>query len=152
MKRFVVLTGLLLALSGSPVLADPSAAAGEPVWCMVTDTGAAVAVSQVACLVAADDETTFAIVLQGGTVVDGVSRVTFDKTFPTGIGRVEDRPFGVNKELEIEGVAPDTPVRIYDTGGTLRTTGTARHTSLASLPTGIYIIQVNNTSFKINKK
>ena len=49
----------------------------------------------------------------------------------------------------------DLPVfvtNVYDAGGKLRQMGTARLTSLQSLPAGIYIIQVNNTSFKIRKQ
>ena len=79
MKRVIALAGLLLALFRI------SASAEEPVWCLMTDSGIAIAMSQVTCLVAADDETTFGIVLQDGTVLAGVRRATFDQTIPTGI-------------------------------------------------------------------
>ena len=146
MKRVIALAGLLLALFRIPVSAE------EPVWCLMTDGGIAIAMSQVTCLVAADDETTFGIVLQDGTVLAGVRRATFDQTIPTGIEKPGETIFRVNKELSLEGVAPGTPVRVYDAGGKLRQMGTARLTSLQSLPAGIYIIQVNNTSFKIRKQ
>ncbi len=146
MRRLIVLTGLLLALSRIPVSAE------EPVWCMTTDKGVAVAMSQVACLAAADDDTTFGIVLQDGTVLAGVKRVTFNQTIPTGIEKIEENVIRVSKELGLEGVAPNTPVCVYDTSGKLRQKATASLVSLASLPAGIYIIQVNNTSFKIQKQ
>lgn len=144
MKQIIALAGLLLALL--------PASAEKSVWCMMTDSGIAVEMSQVTCLVAADNETTFGIVLQDGTILSGVHRVTFDQTIPTGIEKPEETIFRVNKELGLDGVAPGTPVRVYDTDGKLRQKGTARLISLQSLPTGIYIIQVNNTSFKIIKQ
>lgn len=145
-KRLIALAGLLLALSGIPASAE------EPVWCMMTDEGIAVAMNQVTCLVAADDETTFGIVLQDGTILADVHRVTFDKSIPTGIEKPVESVFRVSKELGLEGVAPNTPVHVYDTSGKLRQKGTAHLISLTSLPAGIYIIQVNNTSFKIRKQ
>lgn len=146
MRRLIVFAGLLLTLFRTPASAE------EPVWCMMTDQGVAVAMSQVSCLVAADDETTFGIVLQDGTVLTGVKRVHFDQTIPTGIEKVEEDIIRVSKELGLEGVAPNTPVRVYDTSGKLRQKGTARLVTLTSLPAGVYIIQVNNTSFKIRKQ
>ena len=147
MKRILTTAGLVvLALLRNPALAE------ESVWCMMTDSGISVAMSQVACLVAADDETTFGIVQKDGTVLTDVHRVTFDQTIPTGIQKPEETIFHVTKELGLEGVAPDTPVNVYDTEGKLRQKGTAHLVSLASLPAGIYIIQVNNTSFKVRKQ
>lgn len=146
MRRLIVFAGLLLTLFRTPASAE------EPVWCMMTDQGVAVAMSQVSCLVAADDETTFGIVLQDGTVLTGVKRVHFDQTIPTGIEKVEEDIIRVSKELGLEGVAPNTPIRVYDTSGKLRQKGTARLVTLTSLPAGVYIIQVNNTSFKIRKQ
>lgn len=147
MKRVIAFAGLaVLALFRTPALAE------EPVWCLVTDDGIVVEMSQVTCLVAADDETTFGIVLQDGTVMAGVRRVSFDRTIPTGIAKTEGAIFLVNKELGLEGIAPETPVSVFDTDGKLRLKGSARLISLAPLPAGIYIIQVNNTSFKIRKQ
>ena len=145
-KQFVVLTGLLLALFRIPASAE------EPVWCLLTDSGIAVAMNEVTCLMAADDETTFGIVLQDGTVLAGIRRVSFDQTIPTRIEKPEETIFRVNKDIGLEGVAPDTPVNVFDTGGILRLKGTAGLISLTSLPTGIYIIQIKNTSFKIKKQ
>ncbi len=147
MKRIFATVGLaVIALFMNSALAE------EPVWCMMTDSGISVAMSEVTCLAAADDETTFGIVLQDGTVLTDVHRVTFGQTIPTGIEKPEGTIFRVTKELGLEGVAPDTPVNVYDTDGKLRQKGTARLISLSSLTAGIYIIQVNNTSFKIRKQ
>ena len=147
MKRFIALAGLsLLTLFRNPASAE------EPVWCLLTDSGLAVAMDELSCLVAADDETTFGVVLLDGTVLDNIHRVTFEQTIPTSIKKPKQNIIRVNKELELEGVAPDTPVLLFDTSGKLRQKSTANLVQLTSLPAGIYIIQAGNTRFKIRKQ
>lgn len=146
MKRTLLLAGLLLALSLHPALAQ------EERWCLVTDTGVSIAMNQVTCLAAADDETTFSVVLTDGSAIAGISTARFEQRIPTPIKAVKDETIHVGRDLSLEGLAPDTPVRVYDTTGKLRQKGTANLISLTSLPAGIYIIQVNNTSFKIRKQ
>lgn len=145
MRKIFFFVGLLTVLCGQPVLAE------EPVWCLVTEDGKAIAMSRVSCLVAADDETTFSVVLKDGTTLDGLQKAIFDQRVPMGIKGVTDDPIRVNRELSLEGVAPETPVRVYGTGGKLLRQSTAQLIELADLPSGIYIIQVNGTSFKVAK-
>lgn len=148
MKQTVTLLATLILIAVTTIPAH----AEEPVWCMVTDQGHAIEMSQVACLAAADEETTFGIVLKDGTIINNVQRVTFDQIIPTGIRRTSETPLPVNRELGLEGIAPETPVNVYDTGGKLRMKGTAGLITFTTLPDGIYIIQINNTSFKIRKQ
>ena len=145
MKKTKALAGLLAMLCLQPAQAE------DETWCLVTNKEVVIAMSDVACLAAADDESTFSVVLTSGNVVTGVARATFEKRIPTGIRKTTDDPIRVGRDMSLEGVSPDTPVRVYDTEGKLRQKGTARYVSLASLPAGIYIIQVNNTSFKVKK-
>ena len=146
MKRLFILIGMVLAMNGVSLQAE------EPVWCMVTDSGIAIQMDQVVCLVAADDESTFGIVLHDGSVMDKISRVTFAHIIPTVIKGPQETTFRVNRDLGIEGVAPNTPIGVYDVSGKLRMKGTAGRINLTVLPDGIYIIQINNTSFKIRKQ
>ena len=145
-KRIFIFTGLLMALLGNQVLAT------EPVWCLQTDKGIAVAMNQVACLVATDEEATFGVVMKDGGLIDGVSRVTFERTTPTDIKEMEQKPFRVNKDLSLEGVSPKTPIYVYDASGKLLRQGVAKSVELSDLQSGIYLIRVNQTTFKIRKQ
>lgn len=145
-KRIFIFTGLLMALLGNRTMA------AEPVWCLLTDKGVVVAMNQVACLVAADEEATFGVVMKDGGLIDGVSRVTFERTTPTDIKEMEQKPFRVNKDLSLEGVSPETPVYVYDASGKLLRQGVAKSVELSDLQSGIYLIRVNQTTFKIRKQ
>ena len=146
MKKIFILAGLLLALCGQSALAD-----GQP-WCLVTETGNAVAMSQVSCLVAADDDVTFSVVLKNGSTLSGVQKATFAQREESGIEAVTSEPIRVNSELSLEGVEPNTLVRVYATNGKLLRETSAQLVKLSDLPSGIYIIKVNETSFKIAKQ
>ena len=145
MKKLFIIIGLLALLMVQPAKAE------ESVWCIVTEWGTAIAMSDVACLVAADDETTFSIVLNDGNSVKGVHKATFNNQVPAGIREVSRTPIRVNSEFSLEGVDPSSPVRVFDVSGKLLLQGTAQLVKLTTLPAGIYIIQVDGTSFKIAK-
>ncbi len=144
-KRILAWALLLMAPWCGHALAD------DEVWCLLTDNGSAVAMSDVRCLAAADDDVTFSVIMKDGGTLEGVRKVTFGKGVPTGIDRVTAKPISVNSELSLEGVAPTTPVRLYGVDGKLVRQGTAQGIRIADLPSGIYIIQVKETSFKIRK-
>ena len=147
MKKFFFLVGLCTVLCGQPVLAD-----SQP-WCLVTDNGSAVPVSSVACLATtAEDGETFAVVMTDGTILGGVSKATFEQRVPTAIEAVESNPIRVTDELSLDGIDPATPVSVYTTGGKLLRKTSAKQIQLSDLPSGIYIIKVNETSFKIAKQ
>ena len=77
MKRLTILSLTLLLLL-------PLARAEERVWCLITDSGESVAMSEVLCLAAADDDSTFAVVLKEGEAIAGVRRARFGMEIPTG--------------------------------------------------------------------
>ena len=78
MKRLTILSLALLLLL-------PLARAEERVWCLITDSGESVAMSEVLCLAAADDVSTFAVVLKEGEAIAGVRCARFGMEIPTGI-------------------------------------------------------------------
>lgn len=145
-NRFLLWVGLLSAMFLQEARAD------DRTWCLVTDSDVAIAMNQVSCLVAADDEVTFCVVLTDGSVVDNVRKAFFEKRVATSIKIQEVVPICVSRDLSLDGISPDTPVVLYDTSGKLVLRGVARLLTVSSLPTGIYIVHVNNTSFKINKQ
>lgn len=128
------------------------AKAEEVTWCLITDQGLAIAMSEITCLVAADEETTFAVVTKDGTVVDGVVRASFDQRVPTAIEKVSEEPIRVLHDLSMEGVDPNTPVRIFEPDGKLVRQSKAAHIQLDDLPAGLYLININKTTFKISKQ
>ncbi|MBQ9295263.1 MAG: hypothetical protein IJ219_10125 [Bacteroidaceae bacterium] len=67
------------------LLLMPLLRAEERVWCLITDGGERVAMSDVLCLAAADDDSTFAVVLTDGSTIAGVRRAHFDIEIPTGL-------------------------------------------------------------------
>lgn len=77
---------LALALLSLPCLAEAlPQQVEEKVWCLITDAGESVPMSEVLCLAAADDDSTFAVVLKGGDAIAGVRRAHFDMEIPTGL-------------------------------------------------------------------
>lgn len=121
------------------------------VWCLVADGGRAVAMSDVRFLAAADNDSTFAVVLNDGSTIQDVRCVTFEQRIPTGIQAITRDPLCVANDLSLEGVDPTMPVSVYTVGGQLVRRSTASSISLSSLAKGIYIISVGHTNFKISK-
>lgn len=121
------------------------------VWCLVADDVHAVAMNDVRFLVAADDESTFSVVLKDGNTIQSVRCVTFAQRIPTSIRAIATEPVRVTMNLCLEGVDPSTPVSVYTTGGQLVSRGNASSVNLSSLAKGVYIVSVGQTNFKILK-
>lgn len=146
LKRYLILACFCAGMAGRLLAAE------EDTWCLLTDAGDALPMQQVVCLVAADDDVTFGVLLKDGNVIDGVRKATFGQTNPTAIKGVGQTPVHVSKDLTLEGVPATTPVFVYTTKAELVRKATAASVQLADLPAGIYLININKTTFKICKE
>lgn len=127
------------------------AMAEERVWCLITDTGESVAMSDVLCLVASDDDSTFAVVLKDGSSIGGVGRAHFDIEFSTGIkepSMVEARDL-----LHLTSVPKGCIAYIYSLDGKLMQQASAdEEINISNLPSrAYYIIKLGQNSFKFRK-
>lgn len=125
--------------------------AEERVWCLIADSGESVAMSEVLCLAAADDDSTFAVVLTNGTAIGGVRRAHFDISIPTGLtkpGIVVARDI-----LQLTNAPAGSTVSIYSIDGKLmRQAKSDEEIDVSTLPANTYyIIRLGETSFKFRK-
>ena len=143
---------LALALLSLPCLAEAlPQQVEEKVWCLITDAGESVPMSEVLCLAAADDDSTFAVVLQGGDAIAGVRRAHFDMEIPTGLtkpGIVVARDV-----LNLTNMPAGSIARIYTIDGKLmQQARTDEEIDISALPSrAYYIIMLGQTSFKFRK-
>lgn len=123
----------------------------ERVLCLITDGGESIAMSEVLCLAAADDEATFAVVLTNGETIAGVRRTHFDTSIPTGIkkpGIVVARDI-----LHLSKVPEGSTAYIYTIDGKLIGQAKANEEiDISALPSrAYYIIRLGETTFKFRK-
>ena len=123
----------------------------EKVWCLITDGGESVPMSEVLCLAAANDDSTFAVVLKGGDAIAGVRRAHFDMEIPTGLtkpGIVVARDV-----LNLTNMPAGSIARIYTIDGKLmQQARTDEEIDISALPSrAYYIIMLGQTSFKFRK-
>lgn len=123
----------------------------ERVWCLITDNGESVAMSDVLCLAAADDDSTFAVVLTNGVTIGGVRRAHFDIEIPTGVTRpgiVVARDI-----LHLTNAPSGSNVSIYSIDGKLmRQAKSDEEIDVSTLPAHTYyIIKLGETTFKFRK-
>ncbi len=149
---------LLLLLLCTSIAAN----AADNVWCMVTDSGAKIAMNRIGFLLASDQSDVFDIVCNDGEVIYGVATATFEQTVPTGI----DSPVGkseaevtimpASEEIRLMGCKEGTKVSIYDTAGRnvkQVTLNSAEGTVfIGDLPKGIYVVSVGKARVKFMKK
>lgn len=144
MKRNTILSLALLLLL-------PLAKADERVWCLITDSGERVAMNDVLCLAAADDDSTFAVVLTDGSAIAGVRRAHFDIEIPTALTKTD---IVVARDvLHLTKVPAGSIVSIYSIDGKLMQQAKAdEEIDVSSLPArAYYIIRLGETSFKFRK-
>jgi hypothetical protein len=153
-----LLLSLLLALTATTM----RAAEGD-VWCMVTESGQSVALSQVHYLLSlgANSES-FTIVLRDGSTIDNVTKVTFSQTTPSAISpatmtdetALHHRIAG--SELVLMGCPEGSPVSIVALSGKtlLRSVTSGRQTTIdiSSLAKGVYILSLGQTNLKFMKR
>lgn len=133
------------------LLMIPLVKAEERVWCLITDTGESVAMSDVLCLAAADDDSTFAVVLTNGAAIGGVRRAHFDISIPTGLmkpGIVVARDI-----LQLMNAPAGSTVSIYSIDGKLmQQAKTDEEINISTLPPHTYyIIRLGQATFKFRK-
>lgn len=149
MKRLLLFA---LSLFSAISLVHAQEASDKQTWFLVTDNGQKAEMADVACLVAADDEATFNVVLSNGTSLTDVRRAYFKKEDPTGIRLLEGSIVSGRDSFTIMTVPPTTHVAIYTTDGRLMKNASAQHVDISTLPKGIYLLKVNHVSFKFEKK
>ncbi len=131
-------------------------------WVLITDSGIEVAISDVECLVAADNAESFTVMKKTPTDnITGVKSATFTKRELSSIGStlggngMTIMPDHVSNSITITG-APGAEARITATNG--RTVLQTRLTEyndridISSLEPGMYILSINNSSIKFIKK
>lgn len=140
-----------------------TAAMADNVWCMVTPTGQAIAMSDVDYLVSAGGQTpaTFDIVLKDGSHIT-TGRIDFAQMEPTGIEDVRpsaDEPVissVIDSQLTISGTAAGQQVTVYGLSGAtlLRTVTAEAQTTLyiGNLTPGVYVLKVGDTAIKFMKR
>lgn len=125
--------------------------AEERVWCLITDGGESVPMSEVQCLAAADDDSTFAVVLTSGDAIAGVRRAHFSMEIPTGLAK--PGIIVARDVLQLSGTAAGSIASIYSTDGKLiRQARADEEIDISALPArAYYIIRLGETSFKFRK-
>ena len=123
----------------------------EKVWCLITDGGESVPMSEVLCLAAADDDSTFAVVLKGGDAMAGVRRAHFDMEIPTGLAKPS---IVVARDLlHLTNIPAGNIAYIYTIDGKLMQQAKAdEEIDISTLPSrAYYIIRWGEASFKFRK-
>lgn len=154
-KLLAAAAGLLAAAA----FATPAAA--ERVWQMVTDGDVAIPMTQVSYLVAADDAQNFSVVRTDGSLVEGVTSVSFSQSEPVGVteiaeaGRVSLLSNAVAESLTLQEAA-GREVAVYDLDGRCRIALTAaddaQKVNVSTLESGMYILRAGNVSIRFIKK
>lgn len=151
---FVFTFGIAVALHGA-----------DMIWCAVTDRAESIELSRINCLVAADGEDIFSVLLDDGSTVDDVKSLSFERLVPTSIspvliGNNPDILFdtdGVTRSVTVTGLAPLDRIAVMsldgrslicrDNDGALSVT-----LDVSGLSSGYYILSVGTTVTKFYKK
>ena len=139
-----------------------SAHADNEVWCMVTQSDQAIAMSEVHYLLSlGDDSEVFTIVCHDGSTIENVTKVTFSQTIPTGISSPVTHETAllsrvVGNTLVLLGCAEGTAISIVDLSGktALQTAAQSRQTTIdiSALASGVYVLRVGETNLKFLKQ
>lgn len=125
-------------------------------WMLITDDARQVPMSNVAALLAADDASTFSIVLNEGETIQDVKSCTFE--FTNGISTVtgkqgDGRPIIANGRITLSNVAPGAAVSIYTINGMkVMDANAAGSIDISQLKAGAYVLNIGRTAVKFIKK
>lgn len=138
--------------------------AANTVWCMVTNGGQSIPVSNVSYILAeGTSPETFSIVLKSGSPVENVGMVKFAQLEATGIDAVPTTDGSVpmlarafDGQLMISNAAAGLPVRVLSVNGQLVKSSVTDNGStelfIGDLTSGVYILKVGDTAVKFMKK
>ncbi len=139
-----------------------SARADNEVWCMVTQSDQAIAMSEVHYLLSlGDDSEVFTIVCHDGSTIENVTKVTFSQTIPTAISSPVTHETAllsrvVGNTLVLLGCDAGAAISIVDLSGktALQTAAQSRQTTIdiSALASGVYVLRVGETNLKFLKQ
>jgi hypothetical protein len=139
-----------------------SVRASDPVWCLVTNTGVQIPLSNVSYIfMDGNDAETFTIVPKTGSQISGVGKATVEQLDPTKISlpiMADGQPMlqVESNSICISGCEVGLPVAVYTVGGNTVLQGKTQSGStvldIVELPKGIYVLKVGNTSLKFSRK
>ncbi len=147
-------------LLGALLFVGALSANAELQWVLVTDAGTQIPMSQIECLMAADDAQTFSVLKNDATVVSDVTSVSFLQTTNTGVETISTESVAVFPDMVTNSIlilgAQGKKVNVYSTDGGLRLSTPLSEEStrldVSSLSAGTYILSVGKTSIKFIKK
>lgn len=108
--------------------------------------------TNVSCLAAADDDSTFSVILLDGSAINGVRRATFDQAVPTGIQQVGQSIFSAHNVISLSNLPSGSSATIIASDGRVVLKATADNDiDISALQRGVYIVRVGDSSFKFRK-
>lgn len=135
----------------------------DAVWCAVTNYETYVPLSEIDYMLFPDDRALFTIVRKDGRVSEDVAQITFGKYSISSElvlngekTQVSLYPNPVVRQLTLQGLKPDTKVRIVSAAGDVVresvVEGTTMTIDVSSLPTGLYLLQTESSTLKFIKR
>lgn len=156
-----IMRRLLLTLAlACPLLAM---AQTTDTWMLVhPESETKIEMSTVAFLLASDNDDTFSVVCNNGTIVGGLSSICFAKepatdiSAPKGSGQTPMLSGDVNSKLTVSGLAPGTEISVYAADGRPAMAAKANNggatLSVAHLAPGVYMLKAGSAEVKFTKR
>lgn len=134
---------------------------GKPISGIETDSSLFIPLDEISYFLFTDEAPGFSIVKNNGAIISGIQTITF-KDIPTSVESVENDtpllsifPNPVASRLTLQGLHEDTRARIFSLDGSLllekSVTAGRGHIDVTALPSGMYMLQVNDTTIKFIK-
>ena len=130
-------------------------------WAMITPKGQTLFMNNVGYILNSDGSSSFTIVMNDNSTIDDVTKVTFAKVDASGVKTVEFDSDGVYaKEVEgsliISGCHAGNKAEVYSANGQVMRSqalcGESCNIDVSTLPKGVYVLHIGNTSVKFLKK
>ena len=130
-------------------------------WAMITQKGQTLFMNNVGYILNSDGSSSFTIVMNDNSTIDDVTKVTFAKVDPSGVKTIEYDSDGVYaKEVEgsliITGCHAGNQAEVYSANGQVMRSqalcGDSCDIDVSTLPKGVYVLRIGNTSVKFLKK
>ena len=130
-------------------------------WAMITPKGQTLFMNNVGYILNSDGSSSFTIVMNDNSTIDDVTKVTFAKVDPSGVKAIEYDSDGVYaKEVEgsliITGCHAGNKAEVYSANGQVMRSqalcGESCNIDVSTLPKGVYVLRIGNTSVKFLKK